>query len=445
MSYEVIFLILTTLISTLDLFVQTIPFAAQAGIASISLTCLISIIRLYKNSALFIIQPEFWFYFLILIYFGIGSSAIYFLNGFFLVLYESIFTVSSKDITTINILIQTTLLFHKTLNLVTYKIFNPKSYIIKSITPNQFKSNWLFIYFLLYIIVSFSNDILGSGVSQISHYIGYAIIFYSTRQIISSRRSKFASICLGFIFAIEIYLALLDASKLYIILPFIIALSAYLAEKGFKAKAIIGVFGIFFIFSLLVPFTQSLRTNGEITRDQGEEITYSVISYGFNYMLFRLSHTNAATHVLSDESDRYNTLSDWTEVIIPRILYENKSNLSFRGNELSEDLFGFDSTSTARTVFVDAYASAGFAGLIFVNCLYFMIIILGRRLVHIHSTSNSFLVLPPLFMLIFIMMSLEGLTSTSLVGPLIQVIPIILFTFLAKCLKKDERKSLTDL
>ena len=390
---------------------------AMLGLVSICHVCVCSMRKIVTRDLYFILLPEFWFYLLIFLYFGFGTAAVFFISeaSEYGRLIATVYRVMPSDVNLLNALIQFSLIFQITVGFLIARIIPNFKQNTREASPPKVVGTWYGIFLVIWIFLVMFESSVGGIAKELTHYISYAFLFHLTRVMLISKYRPFALVQLFIFLVFEIRFGFLIASKLYMIMPLLVILLGYVSVRGLGVKALPTGGVLIIIFSLLVPLTEGMRQGSEVKIERNVQ-TY--VGGFLLYSFYRLSHLPVAAYLINDESGKYSTVNDWYTVLIPRIIYPEKPNISFRGNELSRDLYGFDSTSTARTIFVDAFVSAGWSGLIFINCLLFLVFFLGRHMTFRYALNGQFSYLPLIFMNLFIIMQIEGVVSTSVIAPL---------------------------
>lgn len=403
---------------------------AVLGVVSICFVCVFSMLKLAKRDLYFILLPEFWFYFLMFLYFGVGSSAVVLIpeDTEYGALLAVFYQVLPSDVNKLNRLIQFSLIFQIGLSFLARSSLPMFKQSVRETCPPKTAGTWYHIYlFIWFGLVVFEGSV-GGIVKELTHYISYGFLFHLTRVVLISKHRIPALVQLFAFLVVEIRFGFLIAAKIYMILPLLVIFMGYVSVRGLSSKTIQLGGALLMVFSLLIPLTEGMRQKTEVKIETNTK-AYAV---GFlQYGLYRLSHVQVSAYLLNDESGKHSTITDWYTVLVPRIIYPDKPNISFRGNELAGDLYGFDTTSIARSVFVDAFVSAGWGGLIFINFLFFLVFFLGRYMSFRYAINGNFTYLPLIFMNIFIVFQLEGVISTSLIAPLFLLIIMLFLTRLA--------------
>lgn len=158
-------------------------------------------------------------------------------------------------------------------------------------------------------------------------------------------------------------------------------------------------------FDLLVQFYQ---IDHHVIQTSGQSLAWWI---RLNY----LPSQNAAVYFqrVGDGSDDLDRML-W--IFIPRVIYPDKPQMTGAGIRLTEKIAGHESSSTGIGIFVDGYYLLGWFGVLFTSMSYGLVLRAYTSIARPVVEEESTIMLPLVFMGIFLGMRADGWWLTDVVG-----------------------------
>lgn len=245
--------------------------------------------------------------------------------------------------------------------------------------------------------------------------------------------SRSFGICLVLL---QVALGLIAYNKTDVLLPLIaFSIGAFIAQPQ-KGRVFVAVLALVLTYMLITPLINYARvesariitvasqplTAGDRIETlltfydvQGNVRDPSGHSMAWWMRLNYLPSQNAAVyfHRIGMGSDDLERLL-W--IFVPRFLYSNKPNMTSAGVDLTEKIAGHQSSSTGIGIFVDGYYIMGWLGVLFASVSYGVMLRIYSEIAKPVIESHATVMLPLVFMGIFLGMRTDGWWLTDVVG-----------------------------
>jgi hypothetical protein len=374
-----------------------------------------------RNNQMMIWTPIPWFFFACAAYYGLGPLIYYYGNSASRIYINQFYRVDDLGLLRINLLDTAGVGLVIIGFLVGWTFVSDKCprqmarASIKSLrlTVLVFLSLGLPVEYFLYIPYTFgwTNFTLASSVGQLSHFTGLAII--PLIVLIHRGHKKWRLLLYGLI-ASELFFSFITFSKLSLILTMIKIILGIYVCAGRLRVFLYGMACILAAYLFVVPVVSFARDQIDKTERPGiEERTDIVIRY-FSYVdtseggdvsgregwWVRLNFSHIQNFVV-DQYDRgrpSESLMPLFYILIPRLLWPEKPNISLLGTELTYLVNGTSSSSNSPGFFgAEAYWNGGYLMVIIV-CLYVGGVFAGLTRYALQKISQEeFLYLPVIF------------------------------------------------
>jgi hypothetical protein len=357
----------------------------------------------------------FWFRIATGLYFGLGSTMPYFVNTKSLLYMQVFYDPSAEEIFTLNLIVALSTLTVLASSRIAAKIWKQGRYR----ATLSFDSNVLPIAGLAFAVIGVTvkyfillpitlNDTGGDPIPGVIQSMGllppvalYMLTVWSLRH-----RPMLLPVMVAFL-ALQILTGLIEFNKSEIIQPVLLFFLAFLSRRTSIPRLVVSVACVAFVFTTVVPVVDygrgvllqryrslsrgSLGERFDILKDHFSGDVIAAGGDDIQGSLVRISYVNVATFAIAN----YNagkpgfSLDNGLVVIIPRILWPNKPNVTDVGFEFNALSTENSESSASPGLMAEAYWDLGWFGIpILMVPLGVILLLFGRYAMWILNTGR---------------------------------------------------------
>ncbi|WP_139114820.1 hypothetical protein [Rhizorhabdus dicambivorans] len=426
---------------------------------------------LVREDAAYIFTPALWFRAATLVYFGFGNIVPYIVGWEVEAYLRYVFDFTDHELLKLNLIILVGILSVLSLEVAFARSFQSMFERMPSLRPPaRGQGLWstclallilggLFRYLVILPQLVGAQTAIVPGVFGYLGYLFYAGLFllllYSLR---TGGRKAALSISLV---AFEIVICLCSFAKTHLLLTSMIVWLAFLHDRMSLRRLVIGSISLVLVYISMIPLVdygrvQMLTIYGSLNgANLGTRLGFVTDFFTnpapaaavdtaprMDRTLNRLSYANVSTYLINayDGGVPGETYGAAVTVLVPRIIWRDKPNISNQGIELTQLIYGFDTSSTGSGVFSEAYWNYGWMGLMLGMAFYGILISFLTQLSLVVMRREIWIFVPVVFAGVQFGTRVDGRMSVDVVGSFGIIIVLFLSLIAASRLTSDSSR-----
>lgn len=370
-------------------------FASIVGPTALTIPLSLSAILLVQADRTVLWTPVFWFRVTTAVYFGLGTLVVFIVNPYTLSQINAFFPVTPERMTKCTLVVTVgALVCLASVNFAVWiarRMRRPGAAASRELALRGDRRVSLLVggvgFFMIGGIVKYllalpyqfglMNQIVPGAMLSIG-LLTTVGLYLLTAWALEYRRASL--IIVGVLLAIEMVVGLAAFSKANVLLPLVMVLLAWVQRRVNLSRFLVAAAIVVTCYNLITPIVEDGRLS--LARRHGTAATGSLSErmeilfanqtddyrrYSeFQGAYVRISYVNAASFAifLHDSGRSINSFKNFYVIFVPRILWEDKPNLSNFGTEFNFLATRNDKSSSSPGIFAEAYWNGGWTELV---------------------------------------------------------------------------------